>query len=34
MKTELLLSFNSQIYKAYVGNQEAGKSVLLVKTER
>lgn len=34
MKTELLLLFNRQIYKAYSGNQEAEKSVLLVWIER
>lgn len=30
----MLLSFNSQISKVYIVNQEAEKSVLLVKNER
>lgn len=31
MKSELLLSFSSQFYKVYIGNQEAGKFVLVNK---
>lgn len=31
MKSELLLSFSSQFYKVYIGNQEAGTFVLVNK---